>query len=67
MYLGNPSESLRGVEFAVFRPYRVLPTYPVWLVDTISGIVTLSLICLIGFIIIGMVPIGLLKKFKGKQ
>lgn len=44
---GDPKDELRGPEFAEYQIFKVLPTHPVWIIDTVGGVVTLSLVCLL--------------------
>ena len=38
---------LRGPAFAIYKPYKVMPTHIIWLIDTVEGIVTFTIILLV--------------------
>ncbi|KAK2148145.1 hypothetical protein LSH36_512g01007 [Paralvinella palmiformis] len=61
---GTPSEELTSSPFVPFDVIQVEPTYPIWLTDTIPGIITLCIICLaIVALILGLI-LGLCSRYE---
>ena len=58
---GYPVEALRSPEFAEYQVSSVMPSYPVWLLDTPWGIATLTLICLIALALIIVIVVVIVK------
>lgn len=62
--VGTPSELLRRPGFAAYGPVKVMPTYPVWATDTVEGIVTVTLSCILAAVLL-LLAIILLAKYMG--
>ncbi|KAK2148147.1 hypothetical protein LSH36_512g01009 [Paralvinella palmiformis] len=61
---GEPSDVLKEETFAEWQPYKVHPAYPVWITETVGGVVFLSLLCLL--FLIGLITLLVLhsKKYR---
>ncbi len=61
-----PSKNLTDPEspFRDFGVIKVTPTYPIWILDTVSGLVTLGLICLCLLILVIGLTIGLMRRYE---
>ena len=46
-FTGTPSSALDSAAFDPYNPIKVEPTYPIWIIETIPGLVTLGCVCLV--------------------
>ena len=62
-FLGTPSDVLQSPAFDPYGPILVEPTYPIWILDTIPGLVVLGLICLAFIALVLGLILGLCSKY----
>lgn len=62
--VGTPVDGLRGPEFEDYEIVSVQPAYPVWILDTVGGIATLTVVCVVALALIISTIVLLLKHFK---